>query len=117
MSRGKALCNQRAWLITQDQTHAPWQPPPHFPKQRPGRRSACTAALTLCYAWLTQGQLSAALCLFLRSSVHLLRAAIFSASTGYRASDLKPVASDKSQTTELDRESQDAFCLVITMKL
>lgn len=64
-SQGEALCNQWAQLITiVDQTQAPWQPLPHFPKQRKGRHSACVAAVTWCYAWLTQGQLAAAQCLF-----------------------------------------------------
>lgn len=40
MSQREALCNQWACLITIDQTQAPWQPLPHFPKQRPSRHLA-----------------------------------------------------------------------------
>lgn len=64
MSHGEALCNQRACLITEDQTLAPWQPLPHFPKQRSTRYSACRISVTRCYAWLTLGRLPEAQYLF-----------------------------------------------------
>lgn len=74
--QGEALCNQWTRLITIDQTQAPWQPLPHFPKQRPARHSACAAAVTWCYARLTQRRLAVAQCLFLGMVARWLHAVI-----------------------------------------
>ncbi len=76
-SQGEVLCNQWARLITIDQTQAPWQPLPHFPKQRPAWHSACAAAVTGCYAWLTEGRLAVAHCLFLWMGARWLHSVIF----------------------------------------
>lgn len=77
-SQGEGLCNQWTWLITIDQTQAPWQPLPHFPKQRPARHSVC-AAVTWCYAWLTLGRLAGAQCLFLVKGAQWLNTVVFRA--------------------------------------
>lgn len=69
------LCNQWTRLITKDQTQAPWQPLPHFPKQRPGSHTACTAAVTWCHAWQKLGRSAVVQCLLLgkcAQSLHIV---------------------------------------------
>lgn len=68
MSQGETLCNQRDCLITEDQTQAPWQPLPHFPKQRRGRHSACMTAATRCCTCPALGRLPEARYLFQRTA-------------------------------------------------
>lgn len=73
---------------------------PHFPKQRPARHSACAVAVTWCYAWLTQGRLPVAQCLFLGIGARQLHTVIVRGAHRPRYVPLmKTVTINNNQTT------------------